>query len=111
MNVTPDLSPHSLTWHHIQVDEFMGPLLHLLLGMNFQKQTAVFSLVLVLDVLQDDGERLAVFDVLHSHCAVGVTGPTWMYALVAVLLRVRCEEPGVPQLILRKSLGSGLNTC
>lgn len=111
INVTPDLSPRSLTWHHIQVDEFTGPLLHLLL-VNFQKQTAVFALVPVLDVLQEDGERLVAFAyVFHSQCAVGVIGPTRMCALVAVLLRASCEEPGVPQLVLRMSLGSRLKTC
>lgn len=65
MNVTPDISPRSLTWQHIEVDEFTGPLLHLLL-VNFQKQTAVFALVSVFDVLQVDGKRIAFFGVLHS---------------------------------------------
>lgn len=86
MNVTPDLSPGSLTWHHSQVDELMGFLLDLAFAMKVQKQAAVFALVHVLDVPQEDGEELFIGDVFHSQRVVGVTGPTRVFAFVAALL-------------------------
>lgn len=85
INVTPDISPGSLTWHHSQVDEVMGLLLDFVFAIKVHKQAAVFALVLVLDVLQEDGE-LFTGDVLHSQRVVGVTGPTRMFALVAAIL-------------------------
>lgn len=86
MNVPPDLSPGSLTWHHSQVDELVGLLLDLVLAMKVHKQAAVFALVLVLDVLQEDGEGLLTADVIQSQRAVGVIGPARVIALVAALL-------------------------
>ncbi len=98
------MAPHSGRWNS------RAPCSTFLL-VNFQKQTAVFALVPVLDVLQEDGERLVSFAyVFHSQCG-GWSGRTReMCALVAVLLRARCEEPDVPQLVLRMSLGSRLKT-
>lgn len=86
MNVPPDLSPGSLTWHHGQVDELMGLLLGLVLAVNVHEQAAVFALVLVLDGLQEDGEELLTADIFHSQRAVGVNGPARVCALVAALV-------------------------